>query len=474
MIKKRFKFWLLFFLIVSVVATVAFYVISNKFNADTIGNGVIYSGHVYVGPDGSSSTAPAVGAIVHLECMSSNSNMCGGTKNYSATADASGAFYIFVKGHPTCPYLVTVGSDKYNYKKKGTLLAQYGMNFQNQTLYVDAETDMMISHYPSMAGSYMSGYNGYYHLSQYDSHYLRNQITEDQIINKKIPASANFIIKIANTSPNFDFATPPNGFSPFPYAETLPINVKLSVYPVLANWSAENSIGPIVATKQLSIGQGFKAQSIEFNNIDLSTLTDEQRYQTWLNGFVVTFSFANDSDPEKIDGWKQINPDLRIARSEDGAKTVVSYSGLKSYGGGAEFFGAFNVPIDIFHHPGPAGDFGPRIHPITGNVGFHRGVDLSGSSAVYAVNAGKVASIGWDGAYGFNIKIDHCNGMSTYYNHLAKGSALVSVGDIVTSGQKIATVDTSGLSTGNHLHFDVSYNDEFIDPWPFIEKYAQK
>lgn len=114
--------------------------------------------------------------------------------------------------------------------------------------------------------------------------------------------------------------------------------------------------------------------------------------------------------------------------------------------------------------------FGFRISPITGAAGeLHTGIDLSAacSTAVKAAGSGTVAEAGWDPYGGGNrIVVDHGNGLKTTYNHLANIDA--SVGQVLSQGQQIAGVGTTGASTGCHLHFEVIVNGQTADPASFI------
>lgn len=101
--------------------------------------------------------------------------------------------------------------------------------------------------------------------------------------------------------------------------------------------------------------------------------------------------------------------------------------------------------------------FGWRIHPITHTRRFHDGVDLAcgGGTPIRAADKGRVIHAGWWGPYGIAIVIDHGSGVSTLYGHCMRGSLRVGVGEIVSRGQVIASVDSTGWSTGDHLHFGV-------------------
>lgn len=97
----------------------------------------------------------------------------------------------------------------------------------------------------------------------------------------------------------------------------------------------------------------------------------------------------------------------------------------------------------------------------------HNGVDICGpaGTAIYAADAGVVIKAGYNAAgtgYGYSIVIDHGNGYQTLYAHGL--SVAVSVGDVVSQGDYIMPMGSTGYSTGNHLHFEIEYYGSLI--WP--------
>lgn len=109
--------------------------------------------------------------------------------------------------------------------------------------------------------------------------------------------------------------------------------------------------------------------------------------------------------------------------------------------------------------------FGVRNHPITGEKWVHNGIDLAAEQGADIVAAadGTVHSTGYDEYNGNYVILYHdLNGEFTYYTACAE--VLVSQGENVTQGQKIATVGSTGRSTGPHLHFALSRNGEYVDP----------
>lgn len=120
----------------------------------------------------------------------------------------------------------------------------------------------------------------------------------------------------------------------------------------------------------------------------------------------------------------------------------------------------------------PSSPFGLRTSPITGEHGeFHSGQDFAApcGTRVFSADAGTVRAAGWHPWGGGNrVEVDHGNGLVTTYNHL-EGVA-VKTGDRVGAGQVIATVGTTGWSTGCHLHFETILNGEHTNPsqWKLI------
>ncbi|WP_242497814.1 M23 family metallopeptidase [Microbacterium protaetiae] len=104
--------------------------------------------------------------------------------------------------------------------------------------------------------------------------------------------------------------------------------------------------------------------------------------------------------------------------------------------------------------------------------GFHEGVDLadSCSSNIYAAHSGTVVYAGYNGGYGYYVKIDHGGGIATGYGHIRQGGIFVRYGQHVSMGQVIASEGNTGNSFGCHLHFEVYVNGGTTNPIPFMAK----
>lgn len=115
-------------------------------------------------------------------------------------------------------------------------------------------------------------------------------------------------------------------------------------------------------------------------------------------------------------------------------------------------------------------DYGYRTHPILHTQQFHTGVDMAapGGTPILAAYDGKVVQAAYNSSMGNYVMIDHGSGLYTIYMHAQK--LMVSAGDEVSRGEQIATVGTTGRSTGNHLHFSVRLNGSYVSPWGYITK----
>ena len=112
--------------------------------------------------------------------------------------------------------------------------------------------------------------------------------------------------------------------------------------------------------------------------------------------------------------------------------------------------------------------FGVRIHPILKIRKMHTGIDFVANTGtpVYATGKGKVVFVGRNGGYGLEVRIDHGFGYRTLYAHLSK--VLVKRGQKVNRGDLIAKSGNSGLSTGPHLHYEISHNGRKLNPSQFF------
>ncbi|WP_139195202.1 M23 family metallopeptidase [Curtobacterium sp. MCBA15_001] len=114
--------------------------------------------------------------------------------------------------------------------------------------------------------------------------------------------------------------------------------------------------------------------------------------------------------------------------------------------------------------------YGSRVHPITGVVTVHDGIDLGSacSSAIVAASAGTVDYVGWYGGYGNYVRIDHGGGVKSAYGHIVSGGFRVTKGQRVAAGTLVALVGSTGNSTGCHLHYETHVGGGTTNPVSFM------
>lgn len=107
--------------------------------------------------------------------------------------------------------------------------------------------------------------------------------------------------------------------------------------------------------------------------------------------------------------------------------------------------------------------FGSRESEYQNVSGYHTGIDIAASQDTYikASMGGIVTLVSDEGDYGKHVKI-RCNNVTTLYAHCS--NIFVKEGQIVSQGQDIAAVGSTGNSTGPHLHFEIRVDDRFVDP----------
>jgi murein DD-endopeptidase MepM/ murein hydrolase activator NlpD len=145
------------------------------------------------------------------------------------------------------------------------------------------------------------------------------------------------------------------------------------------------------------------------------------------------------------------------ARAAEQANRLATLNSFESFAWPLAIQGQFSSP------------FGNRPSPFnSARQEFHTGIDIAApaNTRINAAEAGYVRLSGWSASWGNWIIIDHANGYSTMYAHNTRNR--VTEGQRVTRGQHIADVGTTGMSTGNHLHFEVRVNGTHVDPMRYF------
>jgi murein DD-endopeptidase MepM/ murein hydrolase activator NlpD len=114
--------------------------------------------------------------------------------------------------------------------------------------------------------------------------------------------------------------------------------------------------------------------------------------------------------------------------------------------------------------------FGDPNSPLTGEKGFHTGVDIANDtgSPIHATADGEVAYAGWEGGYGKLVIVRHGNGYSTYYGHLSE--LKTAVGKHVKRGDVVGLMGATGNTTGPHLHYEVRVFGAAVNPVKYLEE----
>jgi len=113
-------------------------------------------------------------------------------------------------------------------------------------------------------------------------------------------------------------------------------------------------------------------------------------------------------------------------------------------------------------------EYGIRPHPVFKVYRMHTGIDISAKhgASVTAADTGTVITSAYNSSYGNYVVVSHGNGITTLYAHLS--SRKVSEGAVVTKGQIIGLIGSTGISTGPHLHFEVSVNGSRVNPLKYV------
>lgn len=150
-----------------------------------------------------------------------------------------------------------------------------------------------------------------------------------------------------------------------------------------------------------------------------------------------------------------------------------SQAGLAKPGLGSANFRAPRGEVSIPSRTPLAGvrlssDYGMRVHPVTGGLRAHKGIDLAApvGTPIYATADGTVSRASWFSSYGLYISVEHGGKLQTRYAHLSKLN--VAEGQRVQKGDIIGFVGSTGRSTGPHLHYEVRVDGQAVNPIPYM------
>lgn len=216
----------------------------------------------------------------------------------------------------------------------------------------------------------------------------------------------------------------------------------------------------------------------EIKDINTKTVLISEQYQKMLK----KNSYLNDQINQRLeeialagDRVDDLEGTIGVSKDDEGERdeSLISRIDVASITGAQKaFIMKFipnGAPLDSYRRI--SAPFGNRMHPILHIMHKHTGLDFGTSinTPVYCTADGVVdfAADGWNGGYGRLVKVTHSFGFRTYYAHLNK--IAVKNGQFVKKGQLLAYSGNSGISTGPHLHYEVRFLNQPINPINFVK-----
>ena len=182
---------------------------------------------------------------------------------------------------------------------------------------------------------------------------------------------------------------------------------------------------------------------------------------------------ASDALAAQQDHQAQLAQQLIVLTENREATEADFIAGIQARTGNGASLGAAQISLSGWALPASgyiSDGFGWRMSPTEGASSYHQGTDIGAycGAPIFAASSGTVEYAGWNGGYGNFILIDHGNGVESAYGHIVNGGTLVSSGEEVIVGEQIASVGTTGTSTGCHLHFEIRLGGVATNAVPFM------
>ncbi len=165
------------------------------------------------------------------------------------------------------------------------------------------------------------------------------------------------------------------------------------------------------------------------------------------------------------------NPDGSNSGTNNGSTDSGSSIGGNSSSGGRSKVTVGRTLLVPCSYRTRSSAFGFRESPTTGASKYHQGVDLAAPAGtpIIASRGGTVTVAGYSNSAGYYVTINHGDGFSSIYMHMT--NYVVSSGQKVNQGQTIGYVGSTGISTGNHLHFGIAQNGAYVNPCNYVGLY---
>ncbi len=202
-----------------------------------------------------------------------------------------------------------------------------------------------------------------------------------------------------------------------------------------------------------------KTAEVNLSTKETELVTRAEDATNYLNELKKNEEFLESTKSAKEKELQEIQNEIKRLEEEIKLQERIDYSG--------DGF-RFPLPYDAWYVN--TGGFGWRVWASGRQTDYHKGVDFAAARGTHilAVNSGVVTISRLSPSFGNYVVIDHGGGISSLYAHATVRH--VKVGDKVNKGDLIAEVGSTGDSTGNHLHFAILKNGEYVDPMGYISE----
>lgn len=224
------------------------------------------------------------------------------------------------------------------------------------------------------------------------------------------------------------------------------IDITYKYYDIAINDNTINSVNTIEEAEQL-------VNLAKIENTDTSELNIVEKYTSNIEEVsLTTAEIAKDTISEKIN-QKISEEEQEKQKQEEENSTIANINGIK----------IATQPVSGII----SSRYGVSSRIRSSN---HTGLDIATSTGtpIKVVASGTVTNASYKGSYGNLVKIDHGNGVETWYAHTSK--MYVTEGQKVNAGEVIAAVGSTGNSTGAHLHFEIRINGKHVNPQNYLYK----
>lgn len=225
----------------------------------------------------------------------------------------------------------------------------------------------------------------------------------------------------------------------------------------LVEKTKETNEDEVVIAIQKNMKITYKYYDIELNGEKIESVNSKEEAESILNELNLQNLVISENTTENIEDVK--TNDLQVAKNN----ILQKVNGQKENTSIAEISGIKIATLPINGTISSRYGVSSRIRSST-----HTGLDIAATTGtpIKVIADGTVTAAAYSGAYGNLVKVDHGNGVESWYAHTSK--MYVTVGQQVSAGDIIATVGSTGNSTGPHLHLEIRINGQHVNPQSYL------